>query len=76
MTTIHFLADWAMRSSIVILSGAFLLLVLRARDVSVRLAAWTAMLFGSLLISRDDSDSAESACDGDSCDRSFNGAGR
>src|SRR5580692_10038888 len=50
MTGIHFLAGWALRSSILISGGAFLLLVLRVRDVSIRLAVWTAMLCGSLLI--------------------------
>jgi multidrug efflux pump subunit AcrA (membrane-fusion protein) len=50
MTTILFLAEWGVRSSILILSGALLLWVLRVRDSSIRLAAWTAMLFGSLAI--------------------------
>jgi membrane fusion protein, multidrug efflux system len=50
MTTIQFLAEWALRSSILILSGAMLLRALRVKDPSIRLAAWTAMLFGSLAI--------------------------
>jgi uncharacterized protein (TIGR03435 family) len=50
MTTIQFLAGWALRSSILILSGALLLWALRVKDPSVRLAAWTAMLCGSLTI--------------------------
>jgi RND family efflux transporter MFP subunit len=50
MTTIQFLADWALRSSILILSGALLLRALLVKDPSIRLAAWTAMLFGSLAI--------------------------
>jgi hypothetical protein len=50
MTTIQFLADWALRSSILILSGALLLRALLVKDPSIRLAAWTAMLFGSLTI--------------------------
>jgi multidrug efflux pump subunit AcrA (membrane-fusion protein) len=56
MTTIQFLMEWALRSSILILSGALLLWALRvlglsrAKDSSIRLAAWTTMLFGSLAI--------------------------
>jgi len=48
MNTIQVLAEWALRSSILIMSGALLLWALRVRDASVRLAAWTAMLCGSL----------------------------
>jgi beta-lactamase regulating signal transducer with metallopeptidase domain len=48
MTTIQFLAEWALRSSILILCGALLLWALRVKDPSIRLAAWTAMLGGSL----------------------------
>ncbi len=50
MTTIQFLAEWALRSSILILGGALLLRALRVKDPSIRLAAWTAMLCGSLAI--------------------------
>jgi multidrug efflux system membrane fusion protein len=50
MTTTQFLAEWALRSSILILSGALLLWALRVKDSSIRLAAWTVMLFGSLAI--------------------------
>lgn len=50
MTTVAFLAEWALRSSILILGGALLLWALRVKDSSVRLAAWTAMLLGSLAI--------------------------
>ena len=50
MTTLQFLAEWALRSSILILSGALLLRALRVKDPSIRLAAWTAMLCGSLAI--------------------------
>jgi multidrug efflux pump subunit AcrA (membrane-fusion protein)/beta-lactamase regulating signal transducer with metallopeptidase domain len=50
MTTILLLAEWAVRSSILILSGALLLWALRVKDSSIRLAAWTAMLYGSLAI--------------------------
>ena len=38
------------RSSILILSGALVLMVLRVRDPSIRLAAWVAVLCGSLTI--------------------------
>ena len=50
MTTIQFLAEWALRSSILIVSGALLLRALRVKDPSLRLGAMTAMLFGSLAI--------------------------
>jgi beta-lactamase regulating signal transducer with metallopeptidase domain len=50
MTTIQFLAEWALRSSILILSGALLLRALRVKDTSIRLAAWTVILCGSLAI--------------------------
>jgi RND family efflux transporter MFP subunit len=50
MIAIRFLAEWALRSSILIVSGAALLRVLRVKDSSIRLTAWTAMLFGSLAI--------------------------
>jgi beta-lactamase regulating signal transducer with metallopeptidase domain len=50
MTTIQLLAEWALRSSVLILSGALLLRVLRVKDPSIRLAAWIAMLCGSLAI--------------------------
>jgi len=50
MTTIEFLAQWALRSSILILTGALLLRALRVRDASVRLTVWTALLCGSLAI--------------------------
>jgi uncharacterized protein (TIGR03435 family) len=47
---LQFLAEWALRSSILILIGALLLRALRVKDPSIRLAAWTAMLCGSLAI--------------------------
>jgi RND family efflux transporter MFP subunit len=50
MTAVQFLAEWALRSSVLILSGALLLRVLHVKDPSIRLAAWTAMLCGSLAI--------------------------
>ncbi len=50
MTTIRFLAEWTLRSSILILAGAALLRALRVKDPAVRLAAWAAALCGSLAI--------------------------
>ncbi len=50
MTTIQFLAEWALRSSILILGGALLLGALRVKDPSIRLAAWTMVLCSSLAI--------------------------
>jgi RND family efflux transporter MFP subunit len=50
MIAIQFLLEWALRSSILILSGAALLRAFRVKDSSIRLAAWTAMLIGSLAI--------------------------
>jgi hypothetical protein len=50
MTTIQFLAEWALRSSILIASGALLLRALRVKDPSLRWAAWTAMLCASLAV--------------------------
>jgi multidrug efflux pump subunit AcrA (membrane-fusion protein) len=50
MNTIQFLAEWAVRSSILILGGALLLRIFHVKDPSVRLAAWTVMLFGSWAI--------------------------
>jgi RND family efflux transporter MFP subunit len=50
MIAIQFLLEWVLRSSILILSGAVLLRAFRVKDSSIRLAAWTAMLFGSLAI--------------------------
>jgi beta-lactamase regulating signal transducer with metallopeptidase domain len=45
-----FLAAWALRSAVVALAAAVLLKLLRVRDPSLQLAAWTAALFGSLLM--------------------------
>ena len=50
MTTVQFLAEWALRSSILILAGALLFWALRVKDSAIRLAAWTAVLCGSLAI--------------------------
>ena len=48
MTWIQFLAEWAIRSSVLILAGALLLWVLRVKSSSIRLAVWTALLCTSL----------------------------
>jgi hypothetical protein len=50
MITTQLLGEWALRSSILILSGTLLLRVFRVKDPSIRLAAWTALLCGSLAI--------------------------
>jgi Zn-dependent protease with chaperone function len=50
MTNIQLLAEWALRSSILVLGGAVLLRILRVKDPSIRLAAWIAVLCGSLAI--------------------------
>jgi uncharacterized protein (TIGR03435 family) len=50
MTPIQFLAEWVVRSSFLILAGATLLRLLRVESPAIRLAAWTAVLAGSLAI--------------------------
>lgn len=50
MTVLPLLLEWAVRSSLLILIGALLLLVLRVKDSSHRLAGWTAVLVSSLAI--------------------------
>src|SRR5580698_6840696 len=50
MITIQVLGEWAVRSSILIACGALVLRVLRVKDSAVRLAAWTAILIGSVAI--------------------------
>lgn len=50
MSTVLFLAEWALRSSALVSCGALLLWLLRVKDPAARLAAWTAILFGSLTI--------------------------
>ncbi len=50
MITVQFLAEWALRSSILIVCGALLLRAVAVKDPSIRLAAWIAMLCGSLTI--------------------------
>ncbi len=47
---IKFVMEWAIRSSILIGCGALLLGASRIRDASLRLAAWTALLTGSMAI--------------------------
>lgn len=50
MNAIYFLTEWAIRSSLLIGIAAMALWVLQVKDSSIRLAAWTAVLAGSLLI--------------------------
>src|SRR5438046_474646 len=50
MTTSLFVAEWALRSSILIVTGALFLWTVRLKDASVRLALWTAILCASLAI--------------------------
>src|SRR3569833_758650 len=50
MNAFRFLAEWAIRSSILIFAGALLIWAIRFKDPAIRLAAWIALLMGSLLI--------------------------
>ena len=50
MNALEFLGEWAVRSSLLIAIGALVLVVLRMNDSSIRLAAWIALLCGSLAI--------------------------
>jgi beta-lactamase regulating signal transducer with metallopeptidase domain len=50
MNAIAFLGEWGLRSAALVISGALLLWALRVKDPAIRLAAWTAMLVGSLAI--------------------------
>ena len=50
MITVGFLAQWGLRSTILIASGAIFLTALRVKDPAVRLAAWTAVLWVSLAL--------------------------
>jgi uncharacterized protein (TIGR03435 family) len=50
MTMLQFLGEWVVRSAILVLAGTLLLWLLRVRNPSVRLTAWTAMLAASLAI--------------------------
>jgi beta-lactamase regulating signal transducer with metallopeptidase domain len=50
MITIEFLAQWAVRSSLSIGVGALLMWAFRVKDPAMRLAAWTALMIGSLAI--------------------------
>ena len=47
---IQFLGEWLVRSSILILTGALLVWLLRAKNPEFRLTAWTALLAGFLAI--------------------------
>jgi multidrug efflux pump subunit AcrA (membrane-fusion protein) len=50
MNALEFLAEWAVRSSVLIAVGALGLIALRVKDSSIRLAVWVALLFGSSVI--------------------------
>ncbi len=50
MNALEFLAEWAVRSSVLIAAGALVLMALRVKDSSIRLAVWVALLFGSLIM--------------------------
>jgi beta-lactamase regulating signal transducer with metallopeptidase domain len=50
MTTIVFLAEWAVRSSTLVILAALLLYVLRVKSSSMRLAVWTTVLCASLAL--------------------------
>lgn len=50
MTTLQFLAEWVIRSLILILGGAALLWLMRVKNPALRLTAWTAMLGASIAI--------------------------
>jgi uncharacterized protein (TIGR03435 family) len=46
----QFLAEWTLRSSVLIGAGVLLLWAFRIKDSSIRLASWTAMLFASVAV--------------------------
>lgn len=50
MTTLPLMAEWALRSSLLIAAGVLLLRACRVKDASVRLGVYVAMLCGSLAI--------------------------
>jgi len=50
MNAIEFVTVWAIRSSVLIAVGALVLVVLRVKDSSIRLAVWVALLCGSSVI--------------------------
>lgn len=50
MSAIQFLAEWCVRSTVLILAGALLLWLLRVKNPFFRLTAWTVALAGSLTI--------------------------
>jgi hypothetical protein len=54
MIPLEFLAEWTIRSSILIAGGALLLWLLRVNYSSLRAMAWAALLCGSFLIHDDD----------------------
>ncbi len=50
MNPLTFLAQWGLRSTILIFGGALLIWLVRIKDPAFRLAGWIALLLGSLLI--------------------------
>lgn len=50
MTILEFMAGWAVRSSILILTGSVLVRLVRVKNPAVRLTTWTALLAASLAI--------------------------
>jgi hypothetical protein len=48
MIILQFLFAWAVRSAILVSAGAIVLVVARLKAPSVRLAAWTTILLGSI----------------------------
>lgn len=50
MIPAQFLGEWALRSSVLIVFGGLILRSLKVKNPSIRLAVWTAMLCGCLLM--------------------------
>lgn len=50
MTPIHFMSEWALRSSVLILAGSLLVWLPRVKSPSIRQMAWTVLLAGSLAV--------------------------
>src|ERR1017187_6658089 len=47
---VAFLLDWAVRAAVLALAAGLVVTVARLRDVRTRLALWSALLFGSLML--------------------------
>jgi hypothetical protein len=50
MTLLEFLFAWAVRSAILVMAGGIVVFFARLKAPSARLAAWTAILLGSIAI--------------------------